>query len=62
MQTIDDMRNGQAKASDPTTNLLFLALNDFEEFERRVLGRLQDPTDHGAQPVKSTYSAPLLKA
>jgi hypothetical protein len=54
MQVRDEAREGQAKARESISDLLFLALNDFEEFERKVLHRDQDPHDPAAKQVKST--------
>jgi hypothetical protein len=54
MQLRDEAREGQAKAKESISDLLFLALNDFQEFERKVLHPEQDPRDHAAKQVKST--------
>ncbi|HZS57414.1 MAG TPA: hypothetical protein VFA65_23645 [Bryobacteraceae bacterium] len=42
MQKLNEPRDGQTKTVELTSSLLFLALNNFEEFEREVLGHKQD--------------------
>ena len=54
MEVRDEAREGQANARESISDLLFLALNDFDEFERKVLHREQDPRDPAAKHVKST--------
>ncbi len=54
MQLVDEARERQAKTKESISDLLFWALNDFYEFERKVLHGEQGSEDHPAKQVKST--------
>ena len=53
MQTLDERQVREADRNQSKPDLLFLALNDFEEFERAVLLRGQDSQRRALQHVKT---------
>jgi len=54
MLILDEVKESQPKASNSNSDMLFLALNNFDEFEREILEREQDPSQRAIRRVKSS--------
>ncbi len=53
MQTPDERQVLDVKSKHPTSELLFLALNDYDEFERALQLRAQDSQRRAFDDVKT---------